>query len=339
MIRLRTVLAGTACCLLLAACDIPTDVPIIETRWIIPVEETTLGVDELLPSGITVSGSNFDVSIDPFSTSETLNTLCEGCSILNGLTVPAPAFADSFDVTENLPADVSAATIASGSVQIVIQNGFSFDPIAGGGTFTVTLRAGEGGAQLGQIVIDGTSETMGAGSTLTRTLTIGASSIGTTFFASVNVVSPGGQTATIDTNDEITVTATTTALLVSSATVNVQSQSVSFAAVQLDVGDIGSEITDRIVSGAVILDVTNPFGVSVTGSIVLGPTTKTFSISASATSEVTISYTGDELRSFLGQDNVTFSGSGTASGGSVTVSPGQEMVIDASVDLTLTIGG
>ena len=336
MIRLMTVLAGTACCLLLAACDIPTDVPIIETRWIIPVEETTLGVDELLPSGITVSGSNFDVSIDPFSTSESLNTLCGGCSILNGLT---PAFADSFDVTENLPADVSAATIASGSVQIVIQNGFSFDPIAGGGTFTVTLRAGEGGAQLGQIVIDGTSETMGAGSTLTRTLTIGASSIGTTFFASVVVNSPGGQTATIDTNDEITVTATTTSLLVSSATVNVQSQSVRFAAVQLDVGDIGSEITDRIVSGAVILDVTNPFGVSVTGSIVLGPTTKTFSISASATSEVTISYTGDELRSFLGQDNVTFSGSGTASGGSVTVSPGQDMVIDASVDLTLTIGG
>ena len=100
MSRLRTVFAGTVGCLLLAACDIPTDVPVLEQRWIIPVEETTLGVDRLLPSGITVSGSNFDVSVDPLTTSETLSSLCSSCVALNGLVVPAPAFTSSFGVSQ-----------------------------------------------------------------------------------------------------------------------------------------------------------------------------------------------------------------------------------------------
>ncbi len=335
----RMVPALAAGCLLFVGCDVPTGLPELEQRWIVPVEETSLSVDELLPDGVSISGGNFSLAIDPFATSETLLTFCGACSALNGLNVPAPVFAGSFSVSENLPANVTAAQIASGTIQIVITNGLSFDPIAGGGTFTVTLSDGDGGAELGQVVIDGATESMPGNSSRTETLSIGSASIGTTFFASVSVVSVGGQVTTIDTTDEITVTATTTSLLVSSATVSVASQSVDFDPVELDVGDIDSDITDHIQSGTLILDVVNPFGVSVEGTLSIGPTTKSFSIASGSTSSTTVSYTSSELQSFLGQDNITFSGSGTASGGSVTVSPGQEMLIEATLDMTIRIGG
>jgi hypothetical protein len=332
--------ALAAGCLLFVGCEVPTGLPEVEQRWIVPVEETSLSVDELLPDGVSVSGGNFSVAIDPFATNETLLTFCgASCSALNGFNVAAPAFAGSFSVSENLPANVTAAQIASGTIQIVITNGLSFDPIAGGGTFTVTLSAGDGGTQLGQVVVDGTTESMPGNSSRTETLSIGSASIGSTFFASVSVVSVGGQVTTIDTTDEITVTATTTSLLVSSATVTVASQSVDLDPVELDVADIDSDITDHIQSGTLILDVVNPFGVSVDGTLNIGPTTKSFSIASGSTSSTSISYTTSELQSFLGQDNITFSGSGTASGGSVTVSPGQEMLIEATLDMTIRIGG
>jgi hypothetical protein len=326
------ILAGA---LLLGACEIPTEAPIVEQRWIIPVDETTVSVNELLPNDVIVNGSNFELSVDPFSTVENLGTLC-GCAALNGLTTAAPAFSSSFTLSEGLPADVSSATISSGSVSIDIQNGFSYDVLAGGGSLTVTVTDGQGGAQVGQTMFSGN---LPANSTATQTMAISSASIGSTLFVTVDISSPGGQVTTINTADQLTVTATTTSLLVSSASVNVESQSVDFDPVDLDVEDIGAEVTDRIIQGTIILDVVNPFGVSISGNVNIGATSKSFSISAAATSEVSISYTGDELKSFLGQAGVTFSGSGTASGGLITVTPAQVMTIEATLDLTIKIGG
>ena len=338
MKRFRMAFAVAAGCLLLAGCEYPTEPPILEQRWIIPIEETTLSVEQLLPAGVAVSGSNFSVSIDPFVTNQTLASSCAGCVALNGLTVPAPPFTTSFSASEDLPAGVTAAMISSASIEIQIANGFSFDPIAGGGTLTVTISDGQGGAELGQVVIDGATEAMTAGGTLTRTISIASKSIGTTFFASVDVVSKGGQVSLIDTSDQITVTATTTSLLVSSATVNVTGQSVEFDAEPLDVEDIDSQLIDRIQEASLVLDIVNPFGISVSATIVIGPTSKTLSIDASAASSTSITYTNDELRMWLGQPDITFSGSGTASGGSITVTPGQEMTIQVTLDATIRIG-
>ena len=130
MNRFRMVSTAVAGCLFFAGCEVPTDPPILEQRWIVPIEETTLSVDQLLPAGVSVSGNSFSVSMDPFSTGQTLGAVCGACAALNGLTAPAPAFSISFDTSENLPADVTAATISSASIEIQIANGFSFDPIA-----------------------------------------------------------------------------------------------------------------------------------------------------------------------------------------------------------------
>ena len=337
MRAIRTALAATAGAVILSGCDLPTEAPRVQQRWIVPVEETTLGVDELLPSGVSVSGGNFAVTVDPFTTNETLGDLCTLCAALNGTTAPVPAFNGTFIASQMLPSDVSSVSITSGSIAITIQNGFTFDPLAGGGTLTITLTDGQGGAQLGQTVV---GEPLSPSATTNTTLTIAPGSVGQTLFMSSVVEAPGGATALIDTSDQLTITATPATILVGSATVNLANQSVNVDPVDLDVGDLDSSVTDRIQQGSVILDVVNPFGVAVSATLFIGAAPpKSFSISSGATSQVTITYTGDELRSFLGQANVTFSASGTVtSEGSITLTPGLEMTIEVTVDLILEIG-
>lgn len=337
--RAALALAGVAA---LAGCDIPTDVPIVEQRWVLPVESTSLSVDELLPSGVTVGGGSFNVTIAPFSTSRSLGEACPECQPFNGLTGPAPAFQDTIVTGQSLPANVSAAALQSGSIAIAIQNGFNYDPIAGGGSTTVTLTDGTGGRLLGQVVISGT---LPPGSTTNRTITLEPGPIGSSVVARTVISSPGGQITTMDTSRRITVTATPTALRVGSATVNVSGQSVALDPVALDVEDIESSISDRIENGAIIFEITNPFGVAINIETSItypgGSIRKTLAVGSGATSTATLQYSGDELRAFLGKGGVNFTGTGSvaASAGSITVTPGQQADIDAKLDLTLKIGG
>ena len=336
----RAVFAALAACVLLTGCEIPTDVPIVEQRWQIPVEETTLGVDELLPDGVTVSGNDFVVSVDPVSTSQTLGDLCGiACTLVNNLVVPVPAFGGSFASSQSLPDDVVSATISGGSIEVEITNGFAFDPLLNGGTITVDVTNGVGGASLGQITLDGATDVMAPDSTVTRTLTLVNGTLDGPLAATTTVNTVGGQVALVRVTDAISVAATANAILLSEVVVDVPSQAVTFDPVDVDVADIDSDVTDRIKQGTIILEVNNPFAVSFSGSVVIGPTSKSFSIAGSGPSTVELSYSGAELRSFLGQPDITFSGSGTATGVGVTITPDQELTIEATLDMTIEIGG
>jgi hypothetical protein len=338
VIRAALVLTGLAA---LAGCDVPTEAPILEQRWILPVDNTTISVSELLPTGVTVSGSNFAVAVGAFTTNKSLGDLCSTCAPLNGLTAPAPAFSGTFNLAQSLPANVSQATVVSGSATIAVQNGFSFDPLAGGGSLTVTLYDGQGGRQIGQVVF---SAPMAAGGTASKTLTLAAGAIGASLYAEAALSSPGGQSALISTAQRMTITATPNPILVSSARVNVSNRTVNIASVNVDVEDIESSISDKVQSGSIILEITNPFGVgmSATADITYsgGKITKSLNVGSGATSTATLTYSGDELRSFLGKPNVRFAGTGTvsASAGTITVTPGQQVGIKAKIDLTIRIG-
>ena len=79
-----------------------------------------------------------------------------------------------------------------------------------------------------------------------------------------------------------------------------------------------------------VLDINHPGGVL----------RRSLEIPAAESSSVTLEYTGDEIRSFMGKPNVTLSGSGTASapGGTVRIEPTDVMILDARLDLTLRVG-
>jgi hypothetical protein len=335
----RALIATAAIVAILAGCDIPTEPPIIEQRWMIEVDETSISVDELLPSAVTVVGSDFEVAVDPVSGLETLGVLCgNACDAVDGMVAPVPAFEGAFTSTQTLPSDVLAAALSGGSIEIAIANNLSFDPLYDGGTIVISIADDATGTSLGQIMLDGSLDVLVPGTSEVRTLVLSAGDVSGALRATTTVDAPGGQLAPIDVSDFIEVTATVASMLLSSVTVDVGSRSVSFDEQALDLEDLDSDLTDRIVSGAVILDVTNPFGVAIDGTVEIGATSKAFSIDGGSSSTSTLSYTGDELRSFMGQPNITFSGSGIANGTAVTIAPGQEMAVRATLDFTLEIG-
>ena len=63
-------LAGA--CLLDAGCDIPTDPPIIEQRWIVPLDEVALEQNHILPTDVTIVDSLYEVNLAPVVATESL---------------------------------------------------------------------------------------------------------------------------------------------------------------------------------------------------------------------------------------------------------------------------
>lgn len=334
----RALIATAATVAILAGCHVPTEPPIIEQRWMIDVDQTSISVDELLPASVTVAGDDFDLSIDPVSGSETLDVLCSACGALDGMVAPVPAFQGDFTSTQGLPSDVVSAAVTSGSIEIEIRNHLSFDPLYDGGTIVISIADDATGVSLGQVVLDGAHDVLVPGTIEVRTLALSAGNVSGGLRAITTVDAPGGQVAPIDVSDVIEVTATVSSMLLNSVTVHVGSRAVSFDEQDIDLEDVSTKITDRIVSGAVILDVTNPFGVAIDGSVEIGATSKPFSIDGGSSSTTNLSYSGDELRSFMGQPNVIFSGTGIANGTAVTIAPGQEMAVGVTIDFTLEIG-
>jgi len=115
----------------LAACDIPTSAPQWDQTWVVPGEDMSLSVAELLPSGVamTPDSSAFVVSIDGTSVSFTLGDFCSQCAALNGTTAPKPAFDTTLTTVEMLPADLVSATVSGGQFSVTVQHQFSFDPL------------------------------------------------------------------------------------------------------------------------------------------------------------------------------------------------------------------
>ena len=335
MYRSKHKLFGISCCLILLGCDIPTAMPILEQRWILPLEQAKIGVRELLPAGVSLKDGVLEVSIDTITTSSSLNTMCVDCAALNGSTVAVPAFTSSFNGSVDLPANISSVEISSGSVHVAVTNGLSFDPLAGGGSIEATILDGEGGLQLAHLIFSGA---LSPGTSLTQSISIGNLNVGNEVFAVIKVISPGGQIAPINTSEELSVATTGSALIMGSTTVSLEGHAVEVDVVKLDLDHIGPEIIERIVNGSLILEVTNPFGVSLSGNINIGSTSKGFLISENGRSTTTISYTRNELTSFLGEKGVTLSLSGTANGTSITLSSHQELTIEGTIDCLIRIG-
>ncbi len=335
MYRFKHKLFGISCCLILLGCDIPTAMPILEQRWILPLEQAKVGVEELLPAGVSLNDGVLEVSIDTITTSSSLNAMCVDCANLNGSTAAVPAFTSSFNGSVDLPANISSIEISSGSVHVAVTNGLSFDPLAGGGSIEATILDGEGGLQLAQLIFSGA---FAPGTTLAQSISIGNLNIGNELFAVIEATSPGGQIAPINTSEQLSVATTGSALIMGSTTVSLEGHAVEVDVVKLDLDHIGPEIIERIVNGSLILEVTNPFGVSLSGNINIGPTSKSFLISEDGRSTTTISYTRNELTSFLGEKGVTLSLSGTANGTSITLSSHQELTIEGTIDCLIRIG-
>lgn len=350
--RSRHILAGTAAVVTLAACEFPTDPPVVEQRWVIPAEETRFGVAQLLPGDVSLAddSSAFLVDFDSVTFSVTLGSLCELCLVADDQTVPKPPFFGTFSSTVSFPPEVESVDVIDGEVEFALENGFGFDPIRPGdgvfGSMELSISDDADAEDVGSLLIDGEDRGFPAGTTLVDAVVVQPALVEGPIRVSVTLDSPLGDPVTIDVNDTIRVTAEPRNIRVGGVEIDVASRSVTLDPVSLDVAEIDSTFTNRIVSGDFVLDVVNPFGVSADFDIeIAGPTITTIQKSApigpEAESRAVIGFTGEELRSFLGQPDVVLSGGAVidAGAGPVVVNPGEELVLTASLDLTLQVGG
>ena len=335
-----------------AACDIPTELPELESRWIVPAEETRFGVAELLPGAVTLAPDNaaFIVDFDPIMFSQTLGSICAACVAADGLTVPKPAFVGGFSSTIGFPAEVTAVNIVGGSVQIEVTNGFNFDPIrpASGvfGSLELTLTDDADGDVIGSLTIDGEDQAFAPSSTIMTSIVLGATSVEGGIETTILVDSPAGDPVTVDASSLLSVDATPMDVRVASVEIDVANQSVDLDPVDLDLEDLDTDLIERVESGSFILDVVNPFAVAADFDLqISGPTITTIQKSASigpeAESSVIITFSGAEIRSFLGQPNVVLTGGAVvdSGAGTIVVNPGQELVLEAALDLGIRSGG
>lgn len=329
---------------LLAACDFPTELPKWDTTWVVPGESTTISVSSLLPSSITTSGNNFVLSLQPATFTQTLGQMCGGtCTALNGFTVPKPAFTTSFSSSISLPSDVVSAQVTGGQVRVVLSNNLGFDPIRPSaiarGHVVVTATAGS--TVLARDSIAGESTAFTSGSTLTRTLTLGAATVSGPITIGIKVSSPEGDPVTINTNNSLSVTATPQTISVSQANVRVTNRAITGASVELDLADVDEEVTSRVKSGALLLTLVNPFA-GTTGTLsvrIVTPSaiiTKSVSLAA-GTSSARVEFNQQEIQAILGSSPVTLSVSGTVSGpaAGVAVTPSQVVAISSRLELTV----
>ena len=266
------------------------------------------------------------------------------CVASGGVPVPKPAFLVTFNQTGSLPTDVVSAVLVAGSISLTVNNNLGFDPINPAtippeGTFTATLYDTDiTGTQLGTVTLDGANgDAIPTGLSMIP-IPVMADTVSSTIFAEVTLDSPAGDAVPIDLATGFTVTVGT--VTVSSVEVNVDSRTVS-ETTDMDVADVGTDITDKIQEGSLILEIQNPFGVGVNMTFDVSPCatcSRAVNLSSAQSSSVELSYDGDEFRSFLGQSSAQFSASGTVlAPAPATVEATDVLVIGATLNLTLEI--
>lgn len=343
MIRIGVLAAGV-----LAACDLPTALPRVESRFVVPGETTTLGVDELLPRGITSIGGSFRVTLDPQAVGpRTLGQLCgTPCAGLEGQRVPKPAFTATIPVRIPFPDELASATLASGRVTVTLHHDFGFDPLHPSGRqedgrIAITLRSG--GRTVGSATLTGPFP---SGTARTTTIPLAPGAVSGALDAELVLVSPaGGQASehwvTVRNQAALSGRVSPEPIEVSEVRIAVRNRTVAAEGAVLDLSGVDAALAERVRSGAIVVDLDNPFALS--GPLTLrlsspaGTLTRTVQLAPGETRQ-RIEFTGAELRSLLGRE-VTVALSGTVDAPEpVAVRPGQAVTIATQLELVVELG-
>lgn len=327
-----------------SACDLPTAFPEWETTWVVPAEEARIELGSLLPPGVTiVAGPAFELSLSPASDGLTLGEACgPGCGALDGLVAPKPAFTLTIDERIGLPPDVVSATLAGGTVGVVVRHDLGFDPLrpsaTARGSLVVTARVGT--RLLASDSTAGETTAFPSGTPLAIDLPLAAAEIDGPIDVAVRLRSPAGDPVRIDTDASLTVTATPESVRLSEVRVRADGRPVSAADVALDFAGVDEAVVDRVRRGALRLRVSNP--IAAAGPLALRLVTPTRTIDRSidlqpGTTETRVELSGEEIRSILGSSSTTLSVTGALSGagGVLTARPDQVVAVESRLELVL----
>jgi hypothetical protein len=347
-----------------AACDvyaIATDpFPGLVQTWNLPVTTTDISVASLLPTGVAIystpasnppDSSAFTVNVNGVNYNRRVGDYCSLCQTLNGTTAPKPAFIINPDAgsTVALPANVVSASLLGGSVSYTITNGLSFDPLRVSanlanpqGRIVVVVRSGS--VVFARDTVKGETQTLAAGTNLTRVLNLQTGPIANSITVDLEVNSPTGDNTFINADGILAMAATVTGLRVGAVTINVPTASLNSGTPEpVDIGELDESFTERAISGGLELTVTNPFAVAGNMNVTFTPTpgpaiSKTAALAAVTTPQrLTITFDSLEISRILKSDPApTLAMGGTVSAPApITVTPKQ--VISMSNRIILKI--
>lgn len=325
---------------LASACDIPTQLPIWDMTWNVPVKSTTIAVTSFLPAGITLGPNNtFAVTAPPLTQSLSCG-LCIG-------TAPKPGFVVTIADSSTLPTTFTSGTLAGGSViSVQITNNFGFDPIrapAAASNGWLRIVVSNGGVSIGRDSINGATGALPPGVT-TRIIPVSGTVVGSKRVAvSVTLDSPAGTNpVTMNPGSSIGIIATPN-VLVSSATVSLASPTSVNSSVGFDLASIDSAITSRVNAATLLLDITNPMSVggNLTATFSGGefPVAKPLTLDPGGTgspmTKKSIALSGAEIRALLGHD-ITMTIGGGVSGSNVAVTPASAVSVSVRLQLNMS---
>lgn len=335
----------------LAACEFPTEPPRWDQTWVVPVERIRIGVAELLPDGVTVSDdtSAFVTATPGASATLSLAEMCGApCLLAAGFTAPKPAFSDTLTTRSTLPAELIRATLAGGSLDATLAHSFSFDPLRpsedpGAARGHMVIRVTSGGSEVAYDSIDGADQAFPASVTLTPSLAVQPVQVTDTVEIAIAVISPAGDSTTIDNLDTLGVSFAPSTLELADATVAAAGIAIDSVTTTMRFGGMDSTTLARVRSGALRFRVQNPF--TVTGALDMSfrggfPAIQhTLDIREGSYGE-RVDFTGDEVREILGSDSVDVVASGdvSAADGTLTVEPWYAMILDSEFELTVLVG-
>jgi hypothetical protein len=328
-----------------AACEMPTGLPRFESRFVIPLDQTRITLDDLLPASVRADGSEFTIGSPPtLLLRQTLGQICSSCPSVQGQRVPKPAFTHSFSLAADLPRDVVSAELWSGLLGVVLRHGFDFDllrPAGAGMAGSIVITVSSGGVPLGSAIID---EPFPPGTPLVRMVQLGAGALTGSLDVHVAVASPAGSSSVrIDSHAALEGTAVLQELRVSQARVRVPHRQITSQSV-LDLTGVDEEIRRRLRGGALVLALSNPFEVAGELQLRLQATAPAANHAravaiAPGESAVRVELTREQLVSLLGQRvTATLHGVVSATADAVTVRPGQELTVTPHMDLVIEIG-
>lgn len=351
----------------IASCDvyaIATDpFPGLVQLWNLPVATTAVSVSSLLPAGVAIystpasnppDSSAFTVNVNGINYNRRVGDYCALCQTLNGTTAPKPAFIINPDAgsTVALPANVVSASLVGGSVSYTITNGLSFDPLRVSanlanpqGRIVVVVRSGS--VVFARDTVKGDTQTLPAGTGLTRVLSLQTGPIANNITVDLEVNSPTGDNTFINADGILAMSATVTGLRVGAVTINVPTASLnSGAPEQIDVEGLG-DVSDRAIGGGLELTVTNPFAVTGNMNVTFTPSSgpvisKTAALAAVTTPQrLTVTLDSAEISRILKSDPApTMSMGGSVSAPApITVSPKQVISMSNRIILRLRAFG
>lgn len=344
--RIITTLALVA----LAACEFPTEPPRWEQTWVLPVDRIQISVAELLPDSVEINAdtSAFVIRTPASAVELSLLDLCgDACLLANGMTVPKPAFHDTIRTTTTLPAELVSAMLAGGEFDVSMAHDFDFDPLRPSADPAepvghIVVRIVSAGNRVAFDSISGDDQAFPRGSSLVPSLPIQAVMGNDTLAIEIEVYSPAGDSATIDVTDTLGVDFAPSTIEIASLTMNATGIAIDSVNTHMGFG-VDPTTVERVQGGALRFDVRNPF--TATGTLDLSirgpfPTIDGSMPIVQGDYVERLDFTAEQLRGLLSADSVdvVVAGDVSADGGTLTVAPGDALVMDNQFEIVLLIG-